>query len=148
MKKLNRVTGRRRRVSSKLGFGSLRETAPRVRPRSLGIIVTALACWFMLAVRNGAEQVDSGWAVAVPSPLATGSTPPNAEQQLVIRHVLEQTQQPLLRTPAPGQATQSKTDHTPVGLRFAVRPEVTDGWRPVGQPIGALGQDVTIQLAP
>src|SRR5205085_6201238 len=113
------------------------------RPRWFLITFAALACWFMLAVRNGAEQVDSGWAVAVPSPLATGSTPPTAEQQLAIRRVLEQTQQPLLRTPAHGQTVQSKTDPTPVGLRFAVRPDAADGWRPVGQPIGTLGADWT-----
>ena len=73
----------------------------------------------------GREQVDSGWAVAIPSPLATGSTN-NVEQELVIRHVLEQTQQPLLRKPESGQTNAAKNGSTEGGLRFAVRPETTE----------------------
>src|SRR5437764_1105425 len=148
MKKSNRATGQRRRGSSKLGirsFGlwlapSSRETVLRVRPRWLLVIVAALGCSLLLAVRNGAEQVDSGWAVATPSPLGNGSTTTTNEQQLVIRHVLEQNQQPLLQkaTPAkaaPAQATPAQTakpitKQTPASARYAARPEVNNGWRP------------------
>lgn len=146
MKKVCRSTCRRRRVFAKLGIGSFRETTLQVKPRWLLVTFAAIICWFMLAVRNGAEQVDSGWAVSVPSPLASGSTPANPEQQLLLRHVLEQTQQPLLRKPAPSQAMQPAPERTPAGVRFAVRPEA-DGWRPVGQPLGASGNDWTLHLA-
>ena len=95
-------------------------------------------------VCNGAEQVDSGWAVATPTPLGHGSTPPNIEQQIVIRNVLDQTQQPLVTKP-PVQAAQSSKDHPP-GVRFAVKPEGAEGWRPAGQPIGTLGENWAVHL--
>ena len=137
MKKINRSTGRHRRLSAKNGIGSYREAALRIRLRWLFVVCTALACLGLFAARNGAEQVDSGWAVAVPSPLANGSTN-NAEQELVIRHVLEQTRQPLLRKPESEQATSAKNGNTEGGLRFAARPETSnvDGWRPSGPSLG------------
>src|SRR4051812_12361901 len=133
MKKANRTKRQRRGISSKLGIGPLREIALRVRLRWLMVTFAALGCWITLAVRNGAEQVDSGWAVAIPSPLAKGTAPANSEQELVIRHVLEQTQQPLLKKQATGQSSPSaRSAATPpaAGLRFAERSEPSaDGWR-------------------
>jgi hypothetical protein len=104
------------------------------------VVVAALGCWILLAVCNGAEQVDSGWAVAIPSPLAKGPAPVNLEQELVIRHVLEQTRQPLLRkTPSP-QVVASGSEQS-AALRFAERPETApDGWRPAAQPIEAAAK--------
>jgi hypothetical protein len=135
MKKVHRSKIRHGRVSSKLNFGSFGETALRVRMRWLFVTCVALVCLGIFAARNGAEQVDSGWAVSVPSPLATGPTN-NPEQELVIRHVLEQTQQPLLRKPTSGSASSVTNGHTEAGLRFAVRPEASsvDGWRPAAGP--------------
>src|SRR5215213_8025388 len=96
MKKASRLMARDRRVSSKLAFGSFGETALRVR--WLAVSCATVVCLGLFAARNGAQQVDSGWAVAIPSPLATGATN-TAEQELVIRHAMEQTRQPLLRKP-------------------------------------------------
>ncbi len=147
MIKVNRTTGRRSRVFPKGGFGRLRETARRERPRWLLLAVAALLGWTVFAVRNGAEEIDSGWAVAIPSPLASGSAPANLEQQLILRHVLEQSQQPLLRKPAPGHAAQSKPEHAHAdGVRFAVRPEGVDVWRPVGQSSASSGDDLTTRI--
>src|SRR4051812_17223641 len=119
MKKVHRSKIRSRRVSSRLECGSFGETARR---GWLLVTFVALVWLGVFAARNGAEQVDSGWAVAVPSPLATGSAS-NPEQELVIRHVLEQTQQLRLRKPAGGPANSATNGHTEAGLRFAERPE-------------------------
>lgn len=110
--------------------------------------MVALGCWVMLAVRNGAQQVDSGWAVAVPSPIAQGTGQANTEQELVIRHVLDQTQAPLLRhqpvsTPATATDTNAKA-----GLRFAdASPSKTEGWRPAGS-VPAPAKDATSTQPP
>ncbi len=93
--------------------------------------------------------MDSGWAVAIPSPLAKGSTR-NAEQELVIRHVLEQTQQTPLRKPSRGQTGSAAKGHVEGGVRFAVRPEMTtvDGWRSAGPALVPAGDKATAQGAP
>ena len=135
---------RRHRVAPKLG--SFGEIGPRVTPRSVLVAIGALACWFMLVVRDGAEQVDSGWAVASPSPLATGPATPNLEQQLVLRQVLEQTQQPLLRARAPKPAPQPAAGRGQPDLRFAARPESPDGWRAVGEVNAPLNENWTPQI--
>src|SRR5437016_4503468 len=98
MKKVNRSAERRHGMAfdSRTGHGSAGE---RARWRWVTIGGASLVCCALIAVRNGAEQVDSGWAVAIPSALDNNQAP-NLEQQLVIRHVLEQTQpQPLLHKP-------------------------------------------------
>jgi hypothetical protein len=146
MKKVNRRTARTHAKNAKLGLGKFRESALRVRPRSIVVLFAALACWFALAVGNRAEQVDSGWAVAIPSSIGHGSATPSIEQQIVIRNVLEQTQQPLVTKP-PAQAAQTSNQHT-AGVRFAVKPDGVDGWRPAGQPISTLGQETGVHLGP
>src|SRR6478735_7025836 len=98
MKKANRSMGRRCRGSANCGIGSYRPAGLHVKLRWLAVTCATLACLGLFAARNVAELVDSGWAVATPSPLANGATN-TAEQELVIRHVLEQTRQPLLRKP-------------------------------------------------
>ena len=140
MKKANRLLGWRRRVSATRGVGSFSETALRGRLRWLTVGAAAIGCWITLAVRNGAQQVDSGWAVAVPSPLPA-STPASPEQQIVIRKVLEQTPQQLTRKAAPPTAAQAAAEHAAAGLRFAARPDAADGWRPAGQSPSPLGAD-------
>ena len=150
MKKDNYCMGRRRQLRrGGLAFGSLVRAAKNVRPRWLFVTFAALSCWGLLAVRNGAEQVDSGWAVAIPSPLATGAPTFNLEQELVIRHVLEQTRQPLLRKAPSGSATHAETSG--IDVRFAVRPEVStasaDGWRAAGQPLGITNRSQSSRIA-
>src|SRR3954462_13568604 len=103
MKTANRRLERHRGIFFRLGTerGKLRAGATQ---RWVLVGGASLVCCALIAVRNGAEQVDSGWAVGVPSPLGSGQTP-SPEQQLVLRHVLEQTKsQPFLSEAAPGQA--------------------------------------------
>jgi hypothetical protein len=137
MKKANRSTDRRRRGSANGGLGSYRAAALNVRLRALVVTCGTLACLGAFVARNGAEQVDSGWAVAIPSPLANGSTN-TAEQELIVRHVLEQTRQPLPRKPEGVQTNSAKNGNTQGGLRFAARPDTSsvDGWRPAGPLLG------------
>lgn len=82
----------------------------------------------------------------MPSPLATGATN-TAEQELIIRHVMDQTRQPLLRKPDSAQASPLKNGNAEGGLRFAVRPEATtvDGWRPSAPSIGPAINNWTTQ---
>jgi hypothetical protein len=136
MNKVNRFLRRRPRASLKFEIASsFRRSARYIRPRWLVVGVVALCCWVLLAVQNGAEQVDSGWAVAVPSPLAPGAVPMTPEQHVAIRHVLEQIQPPLRKSGStqPDQSSQSENDHSSIDLRFAVRPDQMEGWRPAGQ---------------
>src|SRR5262245_19306641 len=102
MKKAKRTM----RIRGRINRGTFRAC---VRPRWLLVTIAALLCWIAFAVRNGAQQVDSGWAVAIPSPVAHNSTPATPEQQIVIRHVLEHIQPPLRKSNS-GQAAQSTTD--------------------------------------
>ncbi len=147
MKKANRSTGWRRRGSANSGLGNYRAAALNVRLRTLVVTCGTLACLGVFVARNGAEQVDSGWAVAIPSPLANGSTN-SAEQELVVRHVLEQARQPLLRKPEAGQANSAKNGNTQ-GLRFAARPDTSsvDGWHPAGPSLGPATDNRPSQTA-
>ncbi len=149
MKTDNRSKRRRRRVSPRLSFYSV---GKRVHPRWVFVAVAALGGCALLAVRNAAQQVDSGWAVATPSPLAKGSSAANPQQQLVIRHILEQTQQPLLHRSTAAvttPSTPSTADRSKAGLRFAERPEAAalDGWRPAGQSSAPSEEDLSARLA-
>jgi hypothetical protein len=130
------------------------------------VIVTALLAWLVLTVENGAEQVDSGWAVAAPegglskangrlilgsqtetprrtSTIATGSNDP--QQQMILYHVLEQGRMPLLQKaspdPAPGSEKRSEG-----GVRFAVRPDGIEGWRSPGPIFAPLGEPAQAPL--
>src|SRR4051812_15861655 len=136
MKKVNRSRLRHGRASAKCGIRRHRAGTLRLKLRWITIACAALACLGFFAARNGAEQVDSGWAVSIPSPLATGSTR-NAEQELVIRHVLEQTGQPLLRKPPSGQPNAAANKQGEGGVRFAARPGTAnlDGWRPAAEAV-------------
>jgi hypothetical protein len=133
MKKANRSTGRRRQGSAKRGIGSTRAAVLHVKLRWLAVTCATLVCLGLFAARNGAQQVDSGWAVAIPSPLASGATN-SPEQELAIRHALEQTRQPVLRKPESSQANAPKNKDTEGNVRFAARPEssTVNGWRAAG----------------
>src|SRR3954451_8113270 len=134
MKKVNRSAERRQGMSDRAHIGQ-ESAGERARWRWTTIGGASLVCCALIAVRNGAEQVDSGWAVASPSPIGA-SQAPTPEQQLVIRHVLEQTQpEPWLRKPASSQAAQSTTEAKPTTApRPAARPQAADGWRSVSEP--------------
>lgn len=121
-------------------------TAACLRHRRLLLTTfAAVVGWTLLAVTNGAEQVDSGWAIAVPSPLATDSKAADPHQQMVLRHVLEQ-KQPLLQKPSPTSAAQTSTDRSHSGLRFAVRPDGVDGWRPAAQSNAPVSVDTSAHI--
>ena len=97
------------------------------------------ACCTLFAATNGAEQVDSGWAIAIPSPLATGPTTTDTHQQIILRQVLDEMQQPLLQKPSPTSAKQLAPQHEGhTGLRFAVRPDGVEGWRAAGPALAPL----------
>ena len=102
----------------------------------LAALATITGCT-LLAVAYGAEQNDSGWAIATPSPLATGNKTNDLRQQIILRHILAQSQLPLLQKPSPtSTAAQDTVQPGHTGLRFAVRPDGVEGWRPAGQSLG------------
>ena len=105
-----------------------------------------IVCGMLWAVAH-AQQADSGWAIGVPSPIATGSDTTDLHQQQVLHNVLEQTQQPLLQKPSPTSSPQSATNNVHGGLRFAVRPDGTVGWRPVSQTLSPVASESLPQLA-
>jgi hypothetical protein len=96
------------------------------------LAIAVLAGSTFWAVTNGAEQNDSGWAVGIPS-LGYGPKPSDAHQQLILHGVLEDTQQPLLQKRSPSSTAHSRPEQVHAGMRFAVRPDGVDGWRPAGQ---------------
>lgn len=97
------------------------------------LVITAMGT--IAAALHGAELVDSGWAIAVPAPLATGQ-PDDVQQQLIFQHVLGGTQ--LLRKPSPGStANTSKLESDTFDPRVAVRPDGVDGWQPVVRGVEA-----------
>jgi hypothetical protein len=133
------------------------------RGAQAAVIVLALCAWLVLTVENGAEEVDSGWAVAtvggeVPqatghlvfgtqtdlsrktTAIATGTDDPR--QQMILHHVLEQERRPLLRNPIARPAAEVRKESSG-GVRFAVRPDGIEGWRspgPILAPGGAAPQ--------
>ena len=107
--------------------GTVTAASSRQR-RWLIVSFVVLAGGTLLAV-NGAEQNDSGWAIGVPSPFSTSDSTADTRQQIILRHVLDQAQQPLLQKPSPTSAPQAKFDHSHAAARVAARPEFVDGWR-------------------
>ena len=93
----------------------------------------------MLVVENGAEQVDSGWAVSTQRPITLDSKNTDPKQQIILNHVLQQIQVPLLQhppstqVPAVTNGNENTAATTQGSLRFAVRPDGVEGWRPAGQ---------------
>ena len=60
---------------TKVNFPNRRSTTmPRSsHARWLMAIAAGIVCCALLAVSHGADQVDSGWSIGVPSPFATGA---------------------------------------------------------------------------
>jgi hypothetical protein len=113
------------------------------RVRCLFAALLALFGCVALAVENSANQADSGWAIAAPSPLAKGVAV-DPQQQLFLRHVLEYSQ-PQQQQSQP--ADQPANEPARTGLRFAVRPDGADGWRPAGQQAAPGSEIPSVQLA-
>jgi hypothetical protein len=105
-------------------------------------MAAAAVCGVVFAGAKGAQLVDSGWAVATPTPITSGTTPGDPAHQMVLRQVLEQAQQPLLIKRSPSQLPQANTEQSQGGVRFAVRPDGIDGWRPASEPFLPFGQPV------
>lgn len=123
------------RASMNQNFSGTRSSDGSRRPRLL-IAAATIACCMGLTIENGAEQVDSGWAYATRSPVAPPVKHPDPRQQLILHDLLNNTQIPLLReTPnthaTPAAPSNARSQPAPPGsLRFAVRPDGIDGWRP------------------
>src|SRR5262245_31916170 len=113
------------------------------RRRGFPLVCAAAACCGVLAGAKGAELVDSGWAIATPTPITSKAAPADPTHQMVLRHVLDQTQQPLLIHRSPSQLPSSQPEQNQSGVRFAVRPDGIDGWRPVGQPYAPLAEPIS-----
>jgi hypothetical protein len=145
--KTEKLSGRRRLISANRGMKSYREAALRIKLRWLFAICAAIGCLGSLVARNVAQLVDSGWAVSSPSPLAIGSG--SAQQDLVIRHVLEQTRQPLLTKKPSAQATAAKNGKLEEDVRFANRAEApkVDGWRPAGPSLAPATDNSSAEAA-
>ena len=154
MKKANRTMARYRQRFMKRRARGNRMGTLRVKLRWLVIGCATIAGLGLFAARNGAETVDSGWAVAVPSPLAKGAR--HTDQDLVLRHVLEQSHQPILQTAPKVQPAVTDGNPTDGGVRFANRPEkekaTADGWRSAlaaGPSLAPARQDqATAEAAP
>ncbi len=119
----------------------------RRRHRAL-IIVATLVCCELLAVESGAEQVDSGWAIAERPTITFDTKHASPKQQVILHEVLQQAPGQLLPD---GRKTQTATVTTGSNkatvkgqgsLRFAVRPDGVEGWRPASQVVAPLLQPV------
>jgi hypothetical protein len=105
-------------------------------------MVAVAVCGGIFAGAKGGQLVDSGWAVATPTPITSGATSDDPAHQMLLRQVLEQTQQPLLIKRSPSQLPSAKTEQGQGGVRFAVRPDGIDGWRPASEPFLPPGEPV------
>ncbi|MCI0332381.1 MAG: hypothetical protein L0228_04060 [Planctomycetes bacterium] len=127
-----------------------RQPVARRRRRAL-IVVAALVCSALLAVENDAEQVDSGWAVAAPPPITFSAKHASPKQQVILHEVLQQAPGQLLQHGPKTQAANSaKVSEKAIGtgqgsLRFAVRPDGVEGWRPASPAAQPLKQPVGME---
>jgi hypothetical protein len=118
--------------------------------------VAALICLGILVAENDAEQVDSGWAIAPTPTIAKGSKHAHPKHQIILNDVLRHSQTPLLSTPpaqpvAAAKANETNTANTTTatkgGVRFAVRPDGVEGWRPANHPFSPLNGQLGQQAA-
>jgi hypothetical protein len=108
--------------------------------RVLMAIAAGIVCCALLAVSHGADQVDSGWSIGVPSPFATAPKSYDTHQQYILRSVLDQTQHPLLQNPRPTAIAQPENeDRSRSQERIATRPE---GWHKIGETAEASTENV------
>jgi hypothetical protein len=95
----------------------------------------ALCCYGVLAVQLSAGQADSGWAVSHQQAFTVNSLPADPIQKIILHQVLQRMDSPLLHETAnePAAATTAQGS-----VRFAVRPDGVDGWRPAEQTASPL----------
>ena len=114
----------------------LRARRPAIGRSRVLLILATLTCCALVAAKNGAQQVDSGWAVATQLPVGPQPHPVDPRQQAILHHLLQQTQISLLPhatnvTTIPAADAAAKAGISSNGtLRFAVRPDGIEGWRP------------------
>src|SRR5262245_25076103 len=117
---------------TKVNYSRQRTSPASIRQqRWLLVTFAALAGCTLLTVTNRAEQSDSGWAVGTPT-ISFGPSSANSHQQPILRHVIEQSHEPLLRNPSPSAIERSASD-TSTAPRTAAKADAGDGWRAVGQ---------------
>jgi hypothetical protein len=109
--------------------------------RWLLVTFAALAGCTLFAATYGAEQSDSGWVIASPSPLAKSDRSTDLHQQLILRQLLDQMQPPLLRNPSSTSSAQTSNNQNQTDVRFAVRPDGAEGWRPTATTTLPLSGD-------
>jgi hypothetical protein len=103
------------------------------------IAATALGCLAAFAVENEAEHVDSGWAVAARPSVTASSKQPEPKPQIRLHPALEHSHVPLFQRPSHSQtaadlsASEESTTTKQGSLRFAVRPDGVEGWRPANR---------------
>src|SRR6476469_10032017 len=117
---------------TKVNFPNRRSiaTPASTQGRWLMAIAAGIVCCALLAVSHGADQVDSGWSIGLPSPFATAPKTCDPHQQYILRSVLDQTQHPLLQKPSPSVLGPESEDNAAGQERIAARPE---GWRKAGE---------------
>lgn len=106
----------------KLGTRTSRDRSANLHRTLCAALAVAATCLVATLAVRGSERFDSGWAVAVPSPVLGSKQPPDPELRIVINHVLEQSHVPILRDPAPTWSPTSEPHVTQ-------RPVVANGWR-------------------
>src|SRR3954469_11913070 len=112
--------------------------------RWLMAIAAGIVCCALLAVSHGADQVDSGWSIGLPSPFATAPKTCDPHQQYILRSVLDQTQHPLLQKPRPTSVLEPAGEGTAADQeRIAARPE---GWRKPGKPTHSSADNTESQV--
>ncbi|HEX4414144.1 MAG TPA: hypothetical protein VH107_10990 [Lacipirellulaceae bacterium] len=107
--------------------------------------LTAVVCCAFFAATRGADQVDSGWVIGVPSPFAKNPKADDSHQQYILRSVLDQTEHPLLQNSPSASAAKPDSDgDKSAGEHVAVR-EGANGWR---RPSEAAAPSTPIAKAP
>jgi len=114
--------------------GLARKAVWRVRGGAL-ILAAALACCAIPALNLRSELVDTGWAVSSQRPFTVDAQQTDPKQQIFLQHVLQQLDSPLqqIRPHAPASAGTAQGS-----VRFAVRPDGVDGWRPAASAASPL----------
>lgn len=112
--------------------------------RWLMAALAAVVCGAVWAATNSAEQVDSGWAISSPSPIATGNKTSDAHQQFILRPVLEGSEPLLVKKPSPPPAAETTAEKSSIPVRVAARPEGDEGWRPIG--LGSANKATTTKV--
>ena len=108
---------------------ALKTVAPRrFAARRVLAIVATVAAWCALTVENGAQQVQTDWAVSGPAPVLSGPSPADLRQQMLLDSIFF-VNTPVLKKPAPPPVPSAQREPETSWLRFATRPDGVDGWQ-------------------